>query len=156
MDASLIPVPTQRNTREENATITAGDCPADWAAQLAKRRQKDTEARWAVKHGVSHYGYKKHVNMEKQHKLIRQYTVTDAAVHDSHVLEEVLLAQTDGRAFVLVSNMSLAITSWRWEGGGADSDHCRGRARAKIGLKNLTYKCQRFLVLRGPAERQTA
>jgi len=48
IDASLIPVPTQRNTREENATIKAGDCPAEWEAHPAKRWQKDTHARWTV------------------------------------------------------------------------------------------------------------
>jgi IS5 family transposase len=97
IDASLIPVPKQRNTREENATVQAGECPADWEAQPAKRRQKDTDARWTKKHGVSHFGYKNHVNVDKQHKLIRRYTVTDAAVHDSQVLEEVLQPKTAGR-----------------------------------------------------------
>jgi transposase, IS5 family len=97
IDASLIPVPKQRNTREENATVQAGECPADWEAQPAKRRQKDTDARWTKKHGVSHFGYKNHVNVDRQHKLIRRYTVTDAAVHDSQVLEEVLQPKTAGR-----------------------------------------------------------
>ncbi len=95
--ASLIPVPTQRNTREENPTVKAGDCPVDWTAQPAKRRQKDTAARWPLKRGVSHYGYKNHLNVDKQHTLIRRYAVTDAAVHDSQVLEEVLLPKTAGR-----------------------------------------------------------
>jgi len=97
IDASLIPVPKQRNTREENATVKAGACPTDWEAQPAKRRQKDAEARWTKKHGVSHFGYKNHVNVDKKHKLIRRYAVTDAAVHDSQVLEEVLQPQTAGR-----------------------------------------------------------
>jgi len=97
IDASLVPVPVQRNTRDENTAIQAGVCPAEWEAQPAKRRQKDTQARWTVKHGVNHYGYKNHVNVDKRHKLIRRYTVTDAAVHDSQVLEDVVLAQTAGR-----------------------------------------------------------
>ena len=97
IDASLVPVPTQRNTREENATIQAGDCPAEWTTQLAKRRQKDTQARWTVKHGVKHYGYKNQVNVDRQHKLIRRYTVTDAAVHDSQVLDAVLQAKAVGK-----------------------------------------------------------
>lgn len=97
IDASLVPVPTQRNTRGENAAIQAGDSPAEWEAQLPKRRQQDTQARWTVKHGVNHYGYKNHVNVDRQHKLIRRYTVTNAAVHDSQVLEDVLLAKAAGR-----------------------------------------------------------
>ena len=55
IDASLIPVPKQRNSREDNATIKAGECPAMWEEQPNKRRQKDTEARWTKKHGASHY-----------------------------------------------------------------------------------------------------
>ena len=97
IDASLVPVPKQRNSREENATIKAGACPAEWDKQPTKRRQKDTEARWTKKHGASHYGYKNHVNVDKKYKLIRQYAVTDAAVHDSQVLEEVLLPAKAGR-----------------------------------------------------------
>ena len=72
IDAALIPVPKQRNSREDNATIKAGACPAEWDEQPNKRRQKDTEARWTKKHGVSHYGYKNHVNVDKKHKLIRR------------------------------------------------------------------------------------
>jgi IS5 family transposase len=96
IDASLVPVPTQRNTREENATIQAGEYPAKWETHPAKCRQKDTQARWTVKHGVSHYGYKNPINVDPRHKLIRRYTVTDAAVHDSQVLDEVLLAKPAG------------------------------------------------------------
>jgi IS5 family transposase len=38
------------------------------------------------------------VNVDKKHKLIRRYTVTDAAVHDSQVLEDVLLPAEAGCA----------------------------------------------------------
>jgi len=97
IDASLVPVPKQRNSRDENATLKAGECPTEWERQPAKRRQKDTDARWTVKHRANHYGYKNHVNVDKTHKLIRQYTVTDAAVHDSQVLEDMLLPAEAGR-----------------------------------------------------------
>jgi IS5 family transposase len=40
IDASLVPVPIQRNMPKEHATLQAGDVPADWAAQPAKRRRK--------------------------------------------------------------------------------------------------------------------
>jgi len=90
IDASIVPVPRQRNGREENAAIKAGETPEDWHAKPAKLRQKDTDARWTRKHGKSHYGYKNHVNVDRRHKLIRRYEVTDAAVHDSQALEAVL------------------------------------------------------------------
>ncbi|MCZ6811632.1 MAG: IS5 family transposase [Planctomycetota bacterium] len=90
IDASIVPVPKQRNSREENATIKAGETPEAWEDQPAKRSQKDTDARWTKKHGKSHYGYKNHVNVDRRHKLVRRYQVSDAAVHDSQVVEEIL------------------------------------------------------------------
>ena len=77
-------------SREENARIKAGETPAGWEDKPAKRRQKDVEARWTKKHGKSHYGYKNHVNVDRRHKLVRRYHVSDAAEHDSQVLDDIL------------------------------------------------------------------
>ena len=90
IDASIVPVPKQRNSRDENARIKEGETPEGWENQPAKRSQKDTDARWTKKHGKSHYGYKNHVNVDRRHKLVRRYQVSDAAVHDSQVVEEIL------------------------------------------------------------------
>jgi IS5 family transposase len=90
IDASIVAVPKQRNRRDENNKIKAGEVPGDWADKPAKRRQKDTDARWTKKHGKSHYGYKNHVNVDRRHKLVRRYDVTDAAVHDSQVVDGLL------------------------------------------------------------------
>jgi IS5 family transposase len=88
IDASIVPAPKQRNSREENAQIKQGDVPQDW--KEAKKRQKDTDARWTKKHAKNYYGYKNHVNVDVKNKLIRAYSVTDAAVHDSQVFDELL------------------------------------------------------------------
>src|SRR5205809_68673 len=92
IDASIVPVPTQRNSRDENAELQAGRTPAAWKQKQkpAKVRQKDRDARWTKKHGRSFFGYKNHVNADAKHKLIRHYAVTDAAVHDSQELEGLL------------------------------------------------------------------
>ena len=92
MDASLVSVPVQRNTREENARIKAGEVPAHWDKDdaKAKRRQKDVQARWTKKRGKSYYGYKNHVNVDRRHKLIRKYAVSAANVHDSQLLDTLL------------------------------------------------------------------
>ena len=81
VDATIVPVPKQRNTREENEAIKGGQTPAAWEKKPAKNRQKDKDARWTKKHGRSFYGYKNHVNADATHKLIRRYDVSDAAVH---------------------------------------------------------------------------
>ena len=88
IDASI--VPKQRNSGDDNARIKEGETPEGWENQPAKRSQKDTDARWTKKHGKSHYGYKNHVNVDRRHKLVRRYRVTDAAVHDSQIVDDTL------------------------------------------------------------------
>jgi len=88
IDASIVSVPKQRNSREENGQIKKGQPPEEWSHN--KRRQKDTDARWTKKNGKSFFGYKNHVNVDVKSKFIRDYDVTDASVHDSNVFEELL------------------------------------------------------------------
>jgi len=88
IDASIVEAPRQRNSREENRQIKAGQIPEDWSDQ--KKRQKDTDARWTKKNGQNHYGYKNHIDVDVKHKLIRDYEVTPASVHDSQVFEGLL------------------------------------------------------------------
>ena len=90
IDATLIPLPKQRNSKEENQQIKAGESPKEWEEQPNKQRQKDTDARWTKKNGTSHYGYKDHISRDVRYGFIRRYAVTDASVHDSQVLGEVL------------------------------------------------------------------
>jgi len=98
VDASFVDVPRQRNSRAENATIRAGGLPAAWAEVPAKPPQKDVDARWTKKNAEVHYGYKNHVKADAQSKLIERYAVTDASVHDSQKLAE-LVATTDGEVY---------------------------------------------------------
>jgi IS5 family transposase len=88
IDASIVEAPRQRNSREENRQIKAGHKPQDWSE--SKERQKDTDARWTKKNGQNYYGYKNHINVDVKHKLIRDYEVTPASVHDSQVFEQLL------------------------------------------------------------------
>ena len=90
VDATIVPVPKQRNSRDENEAVKAGHTPAAWDRKPAKLRQKDRDARWTKRHDQSFFGYKNHVNADAKHKLIRRYEVTDAAVHDSQKLEGLL------------------------------------------------------------------
>src|SRR5450756_995786 len=90
VDAPIVPVPKQRNTREENEAVKSGQTPEDWEQKPAKNRQKDKDARWTKKHGKSFFGYKNHVNADARHKLIRGYDVTEASVHDSQKLDGLL------------------------------------------------------------------
>ena len=57
---------------------------------MNKKRQKDTNARWTRKGGQNHYGYKNHIDIDVEHKLIRDYEATPASTHDSNVFEQLL------------------------------------------------------------------
>jgi len=86
VDASFVDVPRQRNSREENKKIKEGNGNELWEDNEHKRCQKDTDARWAKKNNETHYGYKDHVKVDSDSKMIVEYSVTDAAVHDSKEL----------------------------------------------------------------------
>src|SRR3954454_12307590 len=88
VDASIVSAPVPRNSRAENTAIKDGHPPVAWTPN--KRAQKDVDARWTKKHGKSYFGSKNHVTIDRKHKLMRRYTVTDAAVHDSQTLDALL------------------------------------------------------------------
>ena len=94
---TFVEVPRQRNTREENAGIKTGEPPEAWKETPAKQRQKDVDARWTKKNEEKHYGYKNHVNADAANKLVQSYAVSDAAVHDSQVFEELLDQTIDAK-----------------------------------------------------------
>lgn len=96
LDASIVPVLRNHNTHNENKTIKSGEVPGDWANKPAKRSQKDVDARWTKKQGKSHYGYKNHVNVDRKHKLVRRYHVSNAALHDSQAVDYLLTRGNTG------------------------------------------------------------
>jgi IS5 family transposase len=83
-------VPIQRNGREDNALVKQDAVPVEWGKTPAKLAQKDIDARWAKKGGQNHYGYKNHINIDRDTKLITAAACTSACVHDSQVLDSVL------------------------------------------------------------------
>ena len=98
VDATFVDAPRQRNTREENKIIKAGEIPEEWTESTPKAThklaQKDTDARWTVKGGEKHYGYKDHTKVDADSKIITDYAVTNAAVHDSNEFVD-FIDQTD-------------------------------------------------------------
>ncbi len=95
VDASFVEVPCQRNSREENKKIKEGTVPPAWKDEPNKLAHKDVDARWTKKNNVSFYGYKDHIRTDAATVLITDYVVTDAAVHDSQVLTQ-LVGKNDG------------------------------------------------------------
>lgn len=97
VDASFVEVPRQRNKREENEQIKAGEVPEEWKKKPAKLKQKDVDARWTKKNEEVHYGYKNHVKIDNKSKLITNYVVTSAEVHDSQVLKDLIEKEDAGQ-----------------------------------------------------------
>lgn len=126
IDASFVEVPRQRNTREENEQIKAGQTPADWKEKPAKLAQKDVDARWASKNDQRHYGYKNHLKCNARSKLIEDYAVTDASVHDSRQLEQ-LLDESDGRLHADSAYRSAALDEVLRQRGIQNRIHEKGR-----------------------------
>lgn len=88
VDASIVEVPIQRNSRDENNELKEGNIPEEWEEN--KLRQKDTDARWTTKNGEDYFGYKNHVKADIKTKLITCYKATTANIHDSEVIDELL------------------------------------------------------------------
>ena len=90
IDASFTVAPRQRNTREENKKIKNGEGDNLWNDKPNKKKHKDIDARWTKKNGETFYGYKNHAKVDNRSKFINTYTVTDASVHDSQALDDLL------------------------------------------------------------------
>lgn len=94
VDASIVEVPVQRNSRDENKELKEANIPDDWSEN--KLRQKDADAQWVKHNGKNYFGYKNHIKADNKTKLITGYQATTANVHDSEVLEELLDKKEDG------------------------------------------------------------
>jgi IS5 family transposase len=101
VDATFVDVPKQRNSREENAKIKSGEIPEEWKSSenVNKLEQKDVDARWTKKGNELHYGYKDHVKVDNKSKIITDFTVTPASVHDVDEFEG-LIDITDREAWL--------------------------------------------------------
>ncbi len=88
VDATFVDAPRQRNSREDNKKIKNGEVPEEWKKNPHKMAQKDTDARWVKKGEEKHYGFKDHVKVDADSKLILDYVVTPANVHDSNEFED--------------------------------------------------------------------
>jgi IS5 family transposase len=90
IDATLVPVPKQRNTLEENKEIKAGRLPEGWDENPDRLQHKDLDARWVKKNGISYYGDKNSICIDVDHGFIRRYAVTSANIYDSQMLPRLL------------------------------------------------------------------
>jgi len=93
VDATFVDAPRQRNSRDENEQVKNGETPEKWKENPHKLAQKDTDARWTKKNDETHYGYKDHVKVDADSKIITDYATTSANVHDSNEFTDFLGAE---------------------------------------------------------------
>jgi len=101
VDATFVDVPRQRNTKKENDEIKEGKTPVEWEGEGNEHKiaQKDVDARWATKNKELHYGYKNHIKIDKDSKIITRYRATSAEVHDSQELKNLIEIDKDKRLY---------------------------------------------------------
>ena len=138
VDASIVPVPKQRNTRDENEAVKAGKTPKGWNKKPRKKRHKDVDARWTKKHGKSHFGYKNHINVDRRYKLIRDYEASSASVHDSQKLVDLIDADNTASGFWGDSAYRSADTESRLEEKGYRSHiHHKGKRNKPLTARQI-------------------
>jgi len=86
VDAMILQVPRQRNSRKENESVKNGEVPEDWQSHPRKLSQKDLDARWTRKRGVSYYGYKNSITGGNTDHFVHDYIVSAANEHDSQII----------------------------------------------------------------------
>ena len=97
IDASFTIAPRQRNTREENKVIKEGKGDELWNNNQHKKCHKDIDAKWTKKNNETYYGYKNHAKVGNKGKFINKYVVTDASVHDSQAINDLLDEEDKGQ-----------------------------------------------------------
>ena len=90
VDASFVLAPCQRNTREENKKIKAGEGDELWNDRPNKKRQKDIDASWAQKGGEDFFGYKVSAKVDGKSKFVKKIVVTTASPHDSKMFPDLM------------------------------------------------------------------
>jgi len=99
IDATFVTVPKRHTTKTDNEHLKCDEELEDLPAKSAERQangeiknaenveaQMDMDARWAKKGDESFFGYKDHVKCDSDSKIITDFSVTDASVHDSQEL----------------------------------------------------------------------
>jgi len=94
IDASIVEVQIQRNSREENQELKEGTVPQAWSEN--KKRQKDIDAKWTRKNEQNFFGYKNHIKADTETKLITGYKVTTANISDKFAVNDLLDKKEDG------------------------------------------------------------
>ena len=103
VDATFVTKDKRHTSKKDDKSIKEGDCPHDLHKKCGERLEKgeikdeehvfnqmDFDARWVKKGSESYFGHKNHIKCDLESKFIIGFTVTDASVHDSQVLIDLI------------------------------------------------------------------
>ena len=82
--------PRQRNTREETIKLKMARYPKNGRKIPINLRKKIQTPVGQKKNDETHYGYKNHVKVDADSKIITDYATTSANIHDSNEFSEFL------------------------------------------------------------------
>lgn len=136
LDASFVEVPVQRNSRKENSAINEGKVPESWQPnpddserklqhKIHKKSQKDLEARWTQKNSRNHFGFKNHTRGDVDKKMVRDYSVTPASVHDSQAYDDLTKKIDDKKPIFADSAYQSQMTAEKMKASGNTNRICR-------------------------------
>jgi IS5 family transposase len=96
IDATFIESPKRKNSKEQREKLKNGEIPEEWVdpEHPQKLSQRDTDATWAKKSNVSHFGFGDSVKIDVDSKIITGYNVTVSSANDA-VAAQGLLDETD-------------------------------------------------------------
>jgi IS5 family transposase len=98
VDATIVSRPEQKANCKKTGRYAKEETPTT-PKEEHELRQIDKDARYTTKHGKQHFGYKDHVIVDAESKLITRYEVTSAEVHDGKKLPD-LITEDDERAWL--------------------------------------------------------
>lgn len=96
IDATIITIPKQRNTRSENIYIKSGTASDGWEERPERLWQKELDARWTKKYGDRYYSYNNVIKFDVEHLIIRCDEVVSANIHDSQLIPSLLDPENEG------------------------------------------------------------
>lgn len=101
VDSTFVDVPRQRISRDERESLKRKELPDRWImpGNENETSQRDAEAAWAKKGNETHFGYKDHVKVDSESKIITAFEVTPANVHDSRQCAD-FFDETDTAAYM--------------------------------------------------------
>jgi len=127
-----------RELRGEGLIVKAGsmiDSTIIESPGKKSRKKRDKRAKYTRKHNVKYFGYKMHINADRDTKLVKRVIITTANKHDSELFDKLLSKQTTNQVYADKGYAS-PVEEWILGDKGIESNIMRKGYRGKPLSKN--------------------